>query len=256
VLALLGVLAAGLAACRDEPAPGTGAEQATIAPAACGARVGRGPELSAQLTALRDAFVEEAGLPDAPPYRRYRVVCDDLRASRVAVPASWASVVKGPTNVTVGPDLEAPVEDEPVVGVGAARFVGAPAPPSAIMDGNAGGSLENGRRQPPRRGRSVIDGCTARPARPYSYGGYTGETRAYVDCDGEHRAWLYMAAFADNGDKCQIQMIAQALTTADAEALVRALATLRVDGRRVPGMQLPPLPVPTTASPRAVEADG
>ena len=253
---MLALLVVGLVACSDEPAPGTGAEEATIAPAACGARVGHGPELSAQLAALRDAFVEEAGLPDAPLYRRYRVVCDDLRASRVAVPASWASIVKGPTDVTIGPDLEAPVEDEPVVGVGAARFVGEPTPPSAIMDGNAGGSLENGRRQPPRRGRSVIDGCTARPARPYAFAGYTGETRAYVDCDGENRAWLYMAAFADNGDKCQVQMIAQALTTADAEALVRALATLRVDGRRVPGMQLPPLPVPTTASASVGAADG
>lgn len=252
----MALLVVGLVACSDEPAPGTGAEEATIAPPACGARVGRGPELTAQLAALRDAFVEEAGLPDAPRYRRYRVVCDDLRASRVAVPASWASIVKGPTTVTVGPDLEARVEDEPVVGVGAARFVGEPAPPSAIMDGNAGGSLENGRRQPPRRGRSVIDGCTARPARPYAFAGYTGETRSYVDCDGEHRAWLYMAAFADDGDKCQIQMIAQALTTADADALVRALATLQVDGRRVPGMQLPPLPVPTTASARAGEAGG
>ena len=220
----------------------------------CDTTRGDRADLGPELTALRDSFVASAHLPAAAPYRDYRVVCDDIAATSAEVPRSWGDTVHGTTSFTRGPDLEAPVEQEPVVAVETSRYVGSPIATHLLIEGVADGSLENGQRQPPRRGVAVIDGCTAGPSQPYAFGGFTGETQAYVDCDGEDRGWLIMAAFPDNGDKYQVHLIGQALTSADADALVRALGTFRVDEHRIPGLQLPPLPLPTAATDDADEA--
>ncbi len=71
----------------------------------------------------------------------------------------------------------------------------------------------------------------------------TGEVRPYVDCDGDRRAWLVAAGFPDPGQQYVVYLIGQALTTADLEALLQVLASLRIVGDHLPPQELPPLPV-------------
>jgi hypothetical protein len=111
-----------------------------------------------------------------------------------------------------------------------------------VNDNNAAGSLENGTRAP-RAGDSIADGCVPLEPVPYSANGYGGEIQPYRDCDGEARAWLVVAAFPASEGQYQTQLIGQALTTGDLDALVRVLATLDVDPDHVPGPELPPPPV-------------
>lgn len=245
---LAGVLAVLLVACaaeRDQETARPSAPSSTVVALACGSTSGSPNRLGPDLVAVRDTFVEAARLPTGTPYPDYRVACGELAATGAEVPASWRDSGRDATNFTAGPDLLAPVDTQPVVGVQVARYVGEPISPQSIIEGAAEGSLENGQRQPPRRGATVLDGCAEGPSLPFAHGGYTGETQLFVDCDDERRGWLIMAAYPDNGDKYQIQVIGQALTSADADALVRTLGTVRVDEARIPGLQLPPLPLPT-----------
>ena len=242
---VLAVLLVACAAERDQETARASASSSTVVALACGSASGSPNRLDPDLVAVRDTLVEAARLPVGTPYPEYRVACGDLAATGADVPASWRDSVVDATNFTAGPDLLAPVDTEPVVGVQVARYVGEPISPQSIIEGAAEGSLENGQRQPPRRGATVLEGCAEGPSLRFAHGGYTGETQFFVDCDGERRGWLIMAAFPDNGDKYQVQVIGQALTSADADALVRTLGTVRVDQGRIPGLQLPPLPQPT-----------
>jgi hypothetical protein len=214
---------------------------------ACDAEVRPLPDLDPALAALLADLSEATGLPPAAPYREYRTVCDGLGATSALVPVAWTDEIPGPDappqpTVTVGPDLTSRVEEQPVVGVGAARFVGDPPAASFVNDNNAAGSLENGARTLPRVGDSVADGCVAMDPVPYEVDGYAGAVQPYRDCDGEARAWLAAAAFPDDGGEYQTQLIGQALTTADLEALVRAIDSLRAEADHVPARDLPPLP--------------
>jgi len=213
----------------------------------CGAPVDVPAALDADQAALLAELTEALGLAEASPYPAFRVVCDRVGATSAQVPTAWGDEVPGPddpprASVTVGPDLTSRVEAEPVVGLGAGRFVGDPPAASFVNQNNAAGSLENGARTLPRRGDSIPDGCTALDPVGYRAGAYAGEIQPYADCDGEPRAWLVATAFPDDGAQYQTQLIGQALTTADLEALVRALVTLEADPDHVPGRDLPPLP--------------
>lgn len=214
----------------------------------CGAVRDEPAALDPELAALADELAAATGLVEAEPYERFRVVCDALGATSALVPDAWTGRLPDPTappqsTVTAGPALTARVEQHPVVGFGAARFVGDAPAPSFVNDNNADGSLQSGTRSP-RVGTSVMDGCTALDPVPFRLGGYTGEVQPYGDCEGGSgpRAWILAVAFPDDDGQFQAQLIGQALNTADLGAIVGTLATLRVDPDHVPGPELPPLP--------------
>ena len=230
-----------------------GEERAPAAAADCGAEVGP-PALPAGLDDVASALAERTGVAPAPAHEAFEVRCDNLGGVvAAAVPAGWGDTTPGPEDppqagFTAGPDLLGRVEAAPVVGVGAQRFVGDAPAAAFVNENNAEGSLENGARTLPRRGDSVADGCDA--LEPVAFRvpavdgapGLAGEVQPYVACDGEARAWLVAAGFPDDGAGYRMQLIGQALTTADVDALVRALASLRVVGDRVPPLELPPPP--------------
>lgn len=205
-------------------------------------------EPAADLVALRDAVAAEAGLPEAEPYDRYVRRCDPVGATTALVPATWDDVVPRPvdpprSSFTASPDLGARVDAEPVVGVGAGRFVGQPTAAAVVNQNNADGSLGAGTRSP-RDGPSIAEDCRA--VEPVAFtlddGAYAGEAQPYVDCGGDARAWLVAVAFPNDGTHLQVEVIGQARTTADLDALVEALASATVAARHVPPRQLPPLP--------------
>jgi hypothetical protein len=255
VVAVVALVAtAGLAGCSSGGGGSGGAAPssttaASSRPAAdCGATVDAPPELPEPLADALAELTAETGLGPAPAHERFRLVCDRLGATAALVPAAWTDERPGPEDppqpgVTVGPDLDARVEVAPVVGIGAARFVGDPPTAAFVNEQNAAGSLENGTRTPPRVGDSIADGCDPLDPVPFRVGGFTGEIQPYEGCDGEARAWLVATGFPDEGDQYQTLLIGQALTTGDLDALVRALATLTVDPDHVPARELPPLPV-------------
>lgn len=259
VVAALAVLlaAVGLSGCAggggSEAGPTSTAAPSGDRPApACGAPVPP-PPLDDALASLRDDLTAAAGLPRAPAFDTYRMGCDNLDATRAPVPGGWDDTLPGPgdppqAGFTAGPDLTSRVEDEPVVGVGAARYVGDPPAASFVNANNARGSLENGARTLPRRGDAIDEGCTALDPVPYEStdGAYVGEVAPFVDCDGEARVWLVAAGFPAAEGQYQTQLIGQALTTADLDALVRVLGATEVDAAHVPPAAVPPLP-PVTA---------
>lgn len=245
----------GLLACSSgdgDPATGEGATAVEAEGPACGAAVDP-PTLDDDLAAVAEAVAAEAELVAAEPLAGYEVRCDNVDAISAAVPAAWDQQSPGPDDppqagFTVGPDLTGRVEAAPVVGLGALRFVGDPATPDFVNTNNAEGSLENGERTLPRRGDSVAEGCSALDPLPFTVPegadgeALTGEVRPYVDCDGDRRAWLVAAGFPDAGQQYAVYLIGQALTAADAEALLQVLASLRTVGDHVPPQELPPLP--------------
>ena len=54
-----------------------------------------------------------------------------------------------------------------------------------------------------------------------------------MDCGGDQRAWALVAAAPDDDDPYFVQLIAHVLTTADAEAFGRALASMSVDAENL-----------------------
>ena len=260
------VAAAGLAGCgggsgggTDARAPTTTGPPSTAGPGGsapagastpavdCGAAIETPPELDDDQVAVLAELTDGTGLPEAPPYTSFRVVCDSVGATSAAVPRAWGDELPRPSDppqssITVGPDLTSRVEDAPVVGVGAGRYDGDRPAASFVNDNNAAGSLENGARTLPRRGDAIPEGCTPLDPVRYRAGAYQGEIQPFARCDGEARAWLVAAAFPDDGGQYQTQLVGQALTTADLEALVRTLVSLRADPVHVPGIRLPPLP--------------
>lgn len=251
--------AAGLTACGggggDDAAPDEGGVTTTTSAdaasgesaVACGALAEVPAVLDADQARVLAELTDALGLVEAPPYPEFRVVCDSVGATSAQVPTAWDDETPGPDDppragVTVGPDLTAVVQAEPVVFIGAGRFVGDPPAASFIIENIAAGTLENGARTLPRRGDSIPEGCDPLDPVPYRAGEYHGEIQPYAECDGEARGWLVAAAFPDDGGQYQTQLIGQALNTADLEALVRALVTLEADPDHVPGRELPPLP--------------
>ena len=204
--------------------------------------------LGADLVAVREAVTADAGLATAPPADAVVRRCDPVGATTAVVPAGWGDQLPRPSDLpragfTIGPSLGPRVETDPVVVVGAARFVGDPPAASFVNDNNARGSLESGTRSP-RAGRAIPDGCRALDALPFTTGDgvLRGEVQPFVDCGGDARVWLVAVAFPTDGGQYQGELLAQALTTADLDAALGALASLTADPRHVPPKELPPTP--------------
>lgn len=182
-----------------------------------------------RIRSLIDTFIRQGNLSDGPRYHQYQIQCDSLGSTRVNVPAAWTDRFRDQGGVvTASPDLAGRVEEEPVVGLTAAQFSGQRPLLADLLAANAQGSLENGTREP-RRGRPVAEGCTPQPPIRYADGSYTGMAQMYVGCDGDRRAWLLVSALPDDGSgDNNVNLIGQALTTGDAEALGHALETMQV----------------------------
>ncbi len=256
------VLVAGCGGGDDGAAPAATSPSTAVPPDAAGAVAAPrdpacdGPAepvaLGEDLVAVREAVTAEADLPAAEPYDAAVRRCDLVGATTAVVPAGWDDQLPRPGDLpragfTIGPDFGPRVETDPVVVVGAARFVGDPPAASFVNENNAQGSLESGTRSP-RAGRAIPEGCRALDALAFATGdgALRGEVQPYVDCDGEARVWLVAAAFPTDGGQYQGELLGQALTTADLDAALAALASLTVDPAHVPPKELPPLPeVPT-----------
>ena len=164
------------------------------------------------------------------------------------MPAAWGDQLPRPGDLprpgfTISPSFGPRVETDPVVVVGAGRFVGDPPTAAFVNENNARGSLERGTRSP-RAGTAIPDGCRALGPLPFTTGDgvLRGEVQPFVECDGEARAWLVAVAFPTDGGQYQGELIGQALTTADLDAVLAALASMTVEPTHVPPKELPPLP--------------
>lgn len=181
---------------------------------------------------LIDTFVRQGDLREGPRYRGYQILCDTLGSTRFGAPAAWDDRYRGEGGIiTASTDLAGRVEAEPVVGLSASRS-GSPTSLDQI-GANAQGSLESGTRAP-RSGRSIAEGCSPKPPVPYDDGTFHGLARSYVDCDGDRRAWLLVSVVPNDRSDYHVDLIGQALTSGDAEALGHALETMKVAFGRLP----------------------
>lgn len=195
------------------------------------------PSVSPDVEVLVENLVRQASLPEAPAYEESVVRCDNTGVTSIEVPTAYADVEPGPfsppqTAIRVSPDLSANVEAEPIINFFAAAVGGSQYPTqpgfATIIQQSADGSLSSGTRDP-REGATISEECQGLPVRDLDIGDLSGKTRFFVNCGDEARAWVLMAAAPSNGEPYFVQVVAQVLDTADADALGRALSTMEID---------------------------
>lgn len=182
-------------------------------------------------------LIRQASLPEAEPYDDYALLCDNTGVTTIEAPVAYSNMEPAPlaplqTAIRVSPDFSARVEDEPIINFFAAPVGGSQFPTQpgfgTIIQQSADGSLSSGTRDP-REGKTISEECTALPIRDIATGDFTGRAQFFVNCGDDQRAWVLVAAAPDNADPYFIQVVAEVLDTADAEALGRALTTMHVD---------------------------
>lgn len=182
-------------------------------------------------------LIRQASLTEATPYEDYALRCDNAGVTTIEVPTAYRDVGPSPLDqrqaaVRASTDFEAPVETAPIITfltatVGGTQFPTQPGFTGFIQQ-SADGSLSSGTRDP-RDGAAISEDCEALPVRELATGEFTGKAQFFVNCGGEERAWVLVAASPNNGDPYFVQLLAQARDAADAEAIGRALSTMGVD---------------------------
>ena len=203
----------------------------------CKQAAGGGGEPTADVERLVDNLISQASLVEAEAYDEFDLVCDNAGVSTLEAPAAYTDVEPAPLGppqaaIRVSTDFTSRVEESPIVSFFAAPVGGAQFPTQpgfgTIIQQSADGSLSSGTRDP-REGATISEECRALPIRDLATGDFTGKAQFFVNCGGDQRAWVLILAAPDNGDPYFVQVVAQVLDTADAEALGRLLTTMDVD---------------------------
>lgn len=198
-------------------------------------------EVSDDVELLVENLISQAGLPEAAPYGEPVVRCDNTGVTTVEAPPEYADIDPNQfsppqTAIRVSSDLSANVEAAPIVNYFAAAVGGSQYPTqpgfATLIQQSADGSLSSGTREP-REGTTISEECQGLPIRDVSTGSFTGKARFFVNCGGESRAWVLVAAAPSNGAPYFVQVVAQVQDTADAEALGHVLSTMAVDGEAI-----------------------
>ncbi len=204
----------------------------------CKTPVADAVELSDDVELLVENLISQAGLAEADPYGDPVVRCDNTGVTTIEAPPDYADVDPSQfsppqTAIRVSTDLSANVEAAPIVNYFAAAVGGSQYPTqpgfATLIQQSADGSLSSGTRDP-REGSTISEECQGLPVRDLSTGSFTGKARFFVNCGGDSRAWVLVAAAPSNGAPYFVQVVAQVRDTADADALGHALATMSVDG--------------------------
>jgi len=229
----------------------------------CKQEAGDGGAPTAEVERLVENLISQASLADAEPYDAFQLVCDNTGVTSLEAPTAYAGVEPAPLGtpqaaIRVSPDFSTRIEEEPVVSFFAAPVGGAQFPTQpgfgTIIQQSADGSLSSGTRDP-REGETIAAECQALPIRDLVTADYTGKAQFFVNCGNDQRAWVLVAAAPANGDPYFLQVVAQVLATADAEALGRLLTTMQVDKDALARFAAATAPVPdpgattTTAAP-------
>ncbi len=216
---------------------------------------------------LTTNLVRQASLADAPPHEDFVVRCDNTGVAAFEAPVVYRDVDPGPlaqpqTAIRVSTDVTAPVEAAPIINFFAASVGGTQFPTqpgfTTLIQQTADGSLSSGTRDP-REGTTIAEDCRALPVRDLATGEFTGKAQFFVNCGGDQRAWVLVAAAPNNGDPYFIQMVAQARDAADADAIGRALTTMSVHAERLAAFNAataPPAPTSVPTETTVAQAPG
>lgn len=187
------------------PAPTT-----TAPPVDSGATASSGDEITV------DNFASEAGITQSgDTYDDFVQVTDDSGQIFVEVPSDWDDVdtsasSDGNPSIQASPDLEGDIESTPILGYTAVQFTNFP-DLDAVIEQTAAASTGGE--------------CEAQAPGDYTDGVFSGRIQAFVNCGGQDRAWLFVAATPDNGDSYATVIFGQAVTLADVDALQHAFDT-------------------------------
>lgn len=241
----LTAVAFGCTSGTDAPDASTSTTDDTLAyapvPEGCNEELREDPTVPPEIGLLVADFAATAELPEATPYEHYDERCDNTGVTSIEAPTRFDDVEPAPgappqTAVRLSTDFSAPIESEPVINFFAAPVGGDQFPTlprlAALVGRSADGSLSSGTRDP-RQGTTISEDCRALPPQDIETGRFTGAIQFFVDCGGDHRAWALVAAAPDDDDPYFVQLIAHVLTTADAEAFGRALASMSVDAENL-----------------------
>lgn len=163
-----------------------------------------------------DNFASEAGITQSgDTYDDFVQVTDDSGQIFVEVPAEWDDVdttasSDGNPSIQASPDLSGDIESTPILGYTAVQFESFP-DLDAVIEQTAAASTGGE--------------CEAEAPNDYTDGVFTGRIQAFVNCGGQDRAWLFVAATPDNGDSYATVIFGQAVTLADVDALQHAFDT-------------------------------
>ena len=186
---------------------------------------------------LRDLLAEmiEVGPLDAGSASDQTVqeVCDDSGAIGTVVPTAWSAGTDQAGTIVASTDIAGPIADNPVLTITATPSLDQSADLRVLLDGLAQGTLGTGQRSP-REGTAVADACRAFETVDYADDQFSGAARIYGPCEGQPRAWLMMVLYPRDGGHYRVDVIAQALTTADAAAIGQAVEHTSVDEARLP----------------------
>jgi hypothetical protein len=230
ILTLAFFLVAGLAACGDDD---DGGRQADVPPPTA-------PDDEDEATTTTEADEEEDEDEDAEPgdsaveefeaevtedadeYSDFQQITDDSGQLVIEVPEEYDDVETGASanndpQIIASPDLEADIEETPVIG-----YVG-------IQNDNAQSfSSDNLDEVIEGAASEQADDCEAQEPQDYSDPAFTGRIQVFVDCGGEDRAFLFVAALPDSGDPFVALVFGHAVTVADVDAFQNALDTFNV----------------------------
>ena len=110
--------------------------------------------------------------------------------------------------------LEGDIESTPILGYTAVQFTNFP-DLYAVIEQTAAASTGGE--------------CEAQAPGDYTDGVFSGRIQAFVNCGGQDRAWLFVAATPDNGDSYATVIFGQAVTLADVDALQHAFDTFNTN---------------------------
>lgn len=195
-------------------APLTTAPDNTVASTTTAPAVDSGDTSGGEITV--DNFASESGITDSgDTYDDFVQVTDDSGQIFVEVPSDWSDVdttasSDGNPSIQASPDLEGDLESTPILGYTAVQFTNAPDLDSVIEQTAAA---------------STGGECEAQAPGDYTDGVFSGRIQAFVNCGGQDRAWLFVAATPDNGDSYATVIFGQAVTLADVDALQHAFDT-------------------------------
>ena len=167
-----------------------------------------------------DSFASDAGITESgDSYSEFVEVSDDSEQIFVEVPAEWDDLdttasSDGNPSIQASPDLGGDIESTPILGYTAVQFTSPPDLDEVITQTAAA---------------STGGECEAGTPNDYSDGVFSGRIQAFVNCGGDDRAWLFVAATPDNGDSYATVIFGQAVTLADVDALQHAFDTFNTN---------------------------
>jgi hypothetical protein len=159
---------------------------------------------------------------DADSYEDFVEVTDDSGQLIIEVPEEYSDLETGPSNngdpqILASPDLEGNIDDTPIIGYAGIQNDNAQLLDSTDLDDIIAGAAAD-----------QTDDCTAESPQDYSDPAFTGRIQVFVDCGGEDRAFLFVAALPDSGDPFVALVFGHAVTVADVDAFQNALDTFNV----------------------------